>query len=671
MSRLSVVTLTLALALVTSSASAAEWRLAGSALLDRSVSEQISPAADGKALELTRGLLVEDDGPAAGYSYSPNVEKLDDTIAIRKQLQVADPRTEAVYLLVGKANDKGQLQYEINGRPVELELLGKVGNYWDHFRLPPESIRAGLNDVVVRGTGQVFIARDDERPPGESPPPNRSAKSIDGGKTWNDARLGPKDETDGEYYIRLFLDQHRTVGTLTLPVVDQANLAEAPVAPPLDQVGPVKINVAADLSQATKISAFARSGSTFAVDDKTWSAWQPLAGLDAVVAKPAGRFIQFRLELTTSDPQQTPRVREVSISAEPQLAADWTSQLQFVETPSTRIIRSSIPFTYESPDHPRLQQLRKEYQLDEVVAGAKTEWEKILKLAAWSGVRWEKRTGHLSKIYPKWDALDILAKHEDGTPVGGFCQHYNLVFLQACESLGIRGRPVSLGPGVFKKNINGGHEVIEVWSNEHRKWVHVDGDAARYYVDVKTREPLSLRELHNRQVPALSGKPHDAAEAVVLADTRPAWGGFTDAPPFIELKLIPRSNFLAEPFPVPLNQGMKGWPWTGHYVWTEPSALPEHLYDKRVTAKSNWDWTLNETEVRLLATTVPGEVQVQLDTVTPGFTNYEATLDAAGPTPVESSFIWQLHGGKNRLVVQSRNETGPGIPTVVVVERTE
>jgi transglutaminase-like putative cysteine protease len=407
------------------------------------------------------------------------------------------------------------------------------------------------------------------------------------------------------------------------------------------------------------------------VDEANWTAWQPLAGLDAVVAEPKGRFVQVRVELKTSDPSRTPKLHNVSISAEPKLAADWTSQIKVTPAPTVRIVRSSIPFEYEATDHPRLQQLRKEYKLDEVVKDASTEFERIKRLAAWSGVQWQKRTGHLGQAYPKWDALEILAKHEDGTPVGGFCQHYNLVFLQACASFGIRGRPVSLGPGVFKSRINGGHEVIEVWSNDYRKWVHVDGDAARYYVDAKSKMPLSLRELHDRQVLAMADKPHDAVEAVVLAETRPAWGGLTDNPPFAELKMIPRSNLLAQPYPVPLNQGMKGWPWPGHAVWTEPHAPPSELYDYRITAKNNWDWTLNETEVRLLATTVPGEVQVQLDTVTPGFTNYEATFDAAGPTPVESNFVWQLHAGKNQLVVQSRNETGPGIPTVVVVERTE
>lgn len=647
------------------------WKREAGPLLDASLSEHLTLAADGKSLELTRGVRVEDDGPAAGYSYLPNVEKLEGDTAILKQLQVEDPTTgQTAFLLVGMAK-AGELKFEINGKPCVPELLGKVGNYWDLYRLPADTIRTGGNQIVVRGTGQVYIARDDERPPGDSPPPDRSAKSVDGGKTWNHARLGTKNDTDGEYYIRLYFDQYVPDGSVTTPVLDQANLAERPLAPPLNAVGPVQVQITADTDDKTVVKVSIRTGTTLAVDEEHWTEWQRLSSLDAVLPEPKGRFLQVRAELWTIDPPHTPRLRSISISAEPKLTADWTPQVKVTHAPTVRIARSSIPFEYEATDHPRLQQLRKEHKLDEVVAGAKTEFEKITKLAAWSGTQWQKRTGHLGTYYPKWDALDILRKHDDGTPIGGFCQHYNLVFLQACASLGIRGRPVSLGPGVFKKRINGGHEVVELWSNDYRKWVHVDGDAARYYVDAKTKTPLSLRELHDRQVLAMADQPHDAVEAVVLAETRPAWGGLTDNPPFAELKMIPRSNLLAQPYPVPLNQGMKGWPWPGHAVWTEPGAPPSQLYDQRITAKNNWDWTLNEVEVRLAATETPGEVRVYLDTVTPGFTGYVAKFGEADAVPVESDFTWQLNAGSNRLVVQSRSESGLGPETVVVLERTK
>ena len=83
-------------------------------------------------------------------------------------------------------------------------------------------------------------------------------------------------------------------------------------------------------------------------------------------------------------------------------------------------MRSSIPFSYEPFNHPRLKELRFRYKLDEVVKGATTELELIERLAVWSAGCWER--GHLKEGYPPWDALEILKPHADGKPVGGFCQ---------------------------------------------------------------------------------------------------------------------------------------------------------------------------------------------------------------------------------------------------------
>lgn len=635
------------------------WRRDARELLDVGVVSKLTLAADGRSLELDRGRQSQDDGPAAGYSYLSNVEKLDGRVLVRKQLLVDDPRAAETYLLVAPG---GKLEATINGRPQTLEPRGKAGNNWEQYLLPPDALRKGLNEIVIGGTGQVWVARDDERQPGDSPPPNRSAKSTDGGRTWNDVRLGTKDDFDGEYYVRLYLEQHLPRGTWTSPVLDAANLAEAPIAPAVAALGPVRVGIDGDGAIAV------RSGTTFAVDDEHWSDWQPLDDRDGVVESPRGRFVQVRVELTTDDPRRSPPLREVRVECDAMPVSARTARLSTITATSTRIRRSSIPFTYESPDHPQLMQLRERYQLDDVVAEATTEWEQILKLAAWSGVQRSKRTGHLGQAYPKWDALDILAAHADGTPVGGFCQQYNLVFLQACESFGIRGRPVSLGPGSFQDRIRSGHEVVELWSNDYRKWVHVDGDAARYYVDAKSRAPLSLLELHDRQLAHFAKRPYEPVECVVLADTRPPWTSFDDVPPFVELRMIPRSNFLEQPTPVPLNQGMRGWFWPGHETWSDAEAPAVRLYDRRVSVRNNWAWTINETEMRLLATETPGELRVELDTVTPGFARYEATFDDSEPTEVERSFVWVLHRGTNRLVVRARNETRSLIPTTAVLE---
>jgi len=44
--------------------------------LTPSVTANVRLSADGKAVELESAELLEDDGPAAGYSYKPNEEKL-------------------------------------------------------------------------------------------------------------------------------------------------------------------------------------------------------------------------------------------------------------------------------------------------------------------------------------------------------------------------------------------------------------------------------------------------------------------------------------------------------------------------------------------------------------------------------------------------------------------
>ena len=65
------------------------------------------------------------------------------------------------------------------------------------------------------------------------------------------------------------------------------------------------------------------------------------------------------------------------------------------------VVRSSIPFAYESFDHPRLRQLRARHKLDDLAKGAKTEFELIERLARWSSGCWDR--GHLKDAYPPWD----------------------------------------------------------------------------------------------------------------------------------------------------------------------------------------------------------------------------------------------------------------------------
>lgn len=633
-------------------------------LFDRCTVDRVRLSKDRRSIELEEGELFEDDGPAAGYSYKPNEEILKDGIAIRKDLLIPDPRARAAGLLIGSADP---FRVSINGKPAALEGTRTTGKYWKISSFDPSLLRPGLNQIVLEGPGKIWIARDDEYAAGSrtrTSHPNRSAKSVDGGKTWDDARLGTSGNVDGEYYVRMLLSRFHARGEVTLPVVDLGNLQRKTYwGSPLSSVGPVHVSARGE----GRIVVRARTGPTIQPEDGTWTPWRE-PDPQGRVENPTGRYLQARVELSTLDPLLTPRLQSVRIQAETVRTPDWTAPLKIKALFNGPALRTSIPFEYEPFDHPKLKAFREQHGLDEVVKGAAGEFDTILRLATWVSGRWQKM--HLSESYPPWDATEILRVREDGDPVGGFCQQYNLVLLQACASFGIPGRAVSIGQGEAAGQIPGsGHEVVEIWSNEHMTWVYVDANTGWHFEDQELKQPLSLWELRERQLAALRGKPFRPLRIVQFAKTRHTWKGLTDWPAFLELRLIPRSNFLEARSPLPLNQGMRGWFWTGHAVWTDDDLPASPIYSRLLRRRHDFDWALNMSRLMLEPTATAGEFKVHVDTATPGFETLLAAIDGAGSKPVASGFLWKLHPGKNSLEVSSRNRAGrTGIPATVSIE---
>lgn len=634
-------------------------------LFAEATSTNLRLSADGSAIELAEGELIEDDGPAAGFSYKPNEEKLGPDVRIKKTLIVDDPRTKEAILLVGTG---GKIEATINGDEASLEPLGKEGNYWQKFRFAATHLKKGPNEFVIRGTGSIYIARDEDFAKGSTTRtkhPNRSAKSTDGGKTWSDTQLGTKGDVDGEYYVRLFLKRHpreaylpMTSGTLTLPIIDLGNLGNLggrEIPPTSTAIGPVDVDRRWEPDSASVVYR-QRFGNT-PIPDATWTKHGPdFAGGAQMLSATPGRYMELQVVIIGDDPRTSARLKSVGVLATSRRTNDWTMALKLTAQHNPAIRRTSIPFAYEKFDNPELKQFREENKLDEVVAGAQTEWELIEKLCIWTTKRWEK--GHLNKIYPAWNAREILKQADDGTPIGGFCQQYNLVLLQACESFGLVGRIVSLGSGNMTDKIRSGHETCEIWSNEYDKWVYIDGNTGWYLIDSETKTPLSHLELRERQLAFFADKPFRPVEAKVVAETKYKWDGLKNFPPFMELRMIPRSNFLETQVPLPLNQGMRGWFWTGHYVWSDDTLPAAMLYGHRVTRRENWDWSVNQVHLTLEPTATKGEFRVHCETETPGFETFTAKTDGGEATPQKTGFGWKLKPGKNRIEVRSRNIAG-------------
>ena len=639
-------------ALVFCPAQGATLRLNARTIYERAVSSNITLSQDGSALQLKSGEVFQDDGPASGFSYKPSEETLSPGIAIRKQLLIPDPRASKAVLMVGPGGD---LKVDVNGIPQKVGApQATFFGQWHEYRIDPAALKPGLNDIVISGTGIVRIARADDS---YEELPHRSARSADGGRSWSVDRLSPTGDIAGEYYVRVSLEHFLSSGSILLPVMDVANLDGNPLAPPLTAPGPLRVSVSTAPGSKSGVTLRVRSGTAYVPSPETWSEWMPLDAKGSLEA-PRGRFVQVEVKLATADPLVTPKLSEITLTTEPQLAEDWTKSLKVVDSHNEEIVRTSIPFRYEPFTQPKLKELRERCRLDEVVRGAKTDLDIIGKLAAWSAQQWKWEEWHLDKFYPDWDALEILKKGPDGKPVGGFCQQYDLVFLQACESFGFVGRDISIGSGTLGRPTEIGHEPMEIWSNQFRKWIWIDGTAAYYPADGSTGVPLGLWEVRQRQLRVLRGQKVEPTRIVRIVDTVHEWRGLDVDMSFAELRLIPRSNFLEQKYPLPLNNGRGGWSWDGFDVWTDADVPAEPIYPNLVTRHGNFEWTLNQAHFALEPTSTRGEFRVHLDTETPGFETFLAKIDGREQAPVTAIFPWELHPGRNHLKVWPRNNAG-------------
>lgn len=129
--------------------------------------------------------------------------------------------------------------------------------------------------------------------------------------------------------------------------------------------------------------------------------------------------------------------------------------------------------------HPRLVLLRKREKLDEVTANGKTQFEKIVLLRKWVSGQWK---GGSNFYYPPWDAVEILNLSRN---IGNraFCAQFAIVFLQACQSMGIHARYVDLP----------GHFVVAVWSDDYNRWIIMDPSEDVHYE--KNGIPMRGRDL--------------------------------------------------------------------------------------------------------------------------------------------------------------------------------
>lgn len=170
--------------------------------------------------------------------------------------------------------------------------------------------------------------------------------------------------------------------------------------------------------------------------------------------------------------------------------------------------RKSYRFYFNKFHNPILTQLREQYALEGVIAGARSDLERVERLARWVSLRW----AHSREARPqKADPLAILDRASRGERFA--CLEYSFVLAGCLNSVGIRARVIDLMPlDVESRRIGAVHVVVEAFLPDRRKWVMADGQFGA--VPVLKGYPLNAVELQ-----AVLAKGTSGLTFVGLADS--------------------------------------------------------------------------------------------------------------------------------------------------------
>src|SRR5262245_32278851 len=294
------------------------------------------------SLRLAHSVLLTDETGATDWLQT---ETLSDQVRAKKvfHLESADVTSAELFIYGSPKN------VLINGETVPSERLPSTG--WTRATVPTKLLRVGDNEVTLSGGGNLLVE--------PSKRPGRSVKTTDGGRIWTRHNLTSKGNVEGEYVIRLRLGRYAPRGWAISPVLD---LGGDGIAAPgkVHALVPGKAGVQ---TESTRVSVFARTGSTPTFDAKSWTEWRAL-DKPMTPAEATHRWAQVKFELETKHPQRTPRI---SAAAAPAVSGPR-------ETAGGRVTLKSlthaspappVPFVYEGTS-PRLKFLREKYKLDDV-----------------------------------------------------------------------------------------------------------------------------------------------------------------------------------------------------------------------------------------------------------------------------------------------------------------
>jgi hypothetical protein len=623
-------------------------------------SSEIAARHDGVTLS-DHCVIADEDGDAVeqfmGYA-DTGFEELSATTWVRKTFELDDPKLgDATICIAGdKLRGRGRIEGTFNGTPFSVRGRTNCKPWYSWWTLipVPGRLRKGANELVLRTTGslvwRLFIV--------PSHAPNRSARSIDAGLTWDDEHLGKDGFLDGEYVIRLSGKRVAPSGTITSPPVQIAEPGRAGSAGRV-----AKLSVSADADATVEV----RLGTGPWTDRPgVWTAWSAATKLVArklekSLAAPGPRFVQFRLTLQRA--RTAPVLREVAVDAQLKTQESRAGSSCYVTVDGPTTVLSGRVFAHQRMSE-KLAFLRDQFGLDGVFSGDGDEWTGLLRLAAWVGDYCSNRVSGVELVpRPIYETQMILELgHEKRASV--HCGGLAFALVELAAAFGLTGRVIC----------RGNHLVTEFWSPVHRKWAVVDpmdqlpdpetgeprlwtGGFGGYYCR-KDGVPLSAAELGAAR--GRVGRRHFVWASQQIeerrATTRQDLRWFRR-----EVSYVERNNYVDVTDP-PFRADV--FRYCGHLKLRRSGEPLVPWYPTYTARRGDVEWTVGETSV--FATAMPdGAVRLQFRSQLPN----TVACDVNGERIEGDEYIWRP-GSDEELSVAAMNALGQrGPATRLACER--
>jgi len=656
--------------------------------------------------------LVENDAPGSGYS-----EKGIDSDIVwgknqaRKILYLDDPRAskawfvalferEVWFLPASEKTHKKPLTVVINGNPIKYDDWGIENSILTYrwFEFPAGWLKKGANvfelscpDAQSEEEGwEVWLSRADEFEDGGGDPSDvgeTSFKSFDGGKSWKESPFGPERKDRAEYAIRLSLDRYVDTGWLASPVIDLWKGDSGDLIVPLREIRSMRLTIQADVPEGTGVRYYFRKGTDPQPFSEEWEPYSLIGEGASLDFRTGGaelnrRYVQFRVELSTANPLATPVVKSANLTADLFERVPPHENIHVVSADNPVIQYSSVDWEWEPWNSPEFAELRERENLDEVVAGSRTQFDAQVKLLDNVTKRWKHSNAFPE--YPLWDAMSILNRIETAG-AGGYCLMFNTLLAGMCQAYGWQARLTHV---TF-------HEICEVWNDEYGKWIFLDADGLNNYnYDPVTAEPLNMIELHDlyldfyfpdRPIDWMNDwmswmdKPEDRDFPVKRGSlthhdpdfsysSRDYLSGFINAG-FI--RMVPRNNWYEKPYPKPLTHN-SFTPWDGYINWYDERTPPSRHYSWHTDRPRDMWPDLNMVHVDAVSGFGNDRLFLRFETYTPNFCHFEVDADDSGWKKTPERWTWLLQSGRNILRVRAVNKFGVGgKPSVIVLNHAD